>query len=125
MHKDKEYNKSNLMHKARDLSISYRKRNNLTQTQLEFLFWAYNYEFFTIKKASEDMRLNRIHVEKRVIYPLRRKGYVFNYFNKLTPSNTVDDQMFREETKFNYRVRYAITQKARGMVDRFNKQLLE
>jgi hypothetical protein len=33
------------------------------------------------------------------------------------------DQIFRGETKFNYRVRYAITQKARLAVQRFYNML--
>lgn len=113
------------MYKYRELSDRFKKKYDLNQSQLDFLFWGYNYEFFTIKKASEDMHLNYKHTEKRIIYPLRNKDLVFNYFNKLTPSVNMDDHLFREETKFNYRVRYAITQRARNIVNRFYRELLK
>ena len=47
------------------------------------------------------------------------KGYIYKHFDKLTPSDTYEDHLFRDETKYNYRVRYAITQKARIKVQAF------
>lgn len=125
LHKDKNYTEQNILYRYRELSDRFKKKYDLNQTQLDFLFWGYNYEFFTIKKASEDMNLNYKHTEKRIIYPLRNKDLIFNYFNKLTPSVNMDDHLFREETKFNYRVRYAITQRARNIVNRFYRELLK
>lgn len=52
-----------------------------------------------------------------------KKGLVYKHFDKLTPSKEMDDHLFREETKYNYRVRYAITQKARLLVQRFYREL--
>ncbi len=52
-----------------------------------------------------------------------KQGLVYKHFDKLTPSDTLEDHLFREETKYNYRVRYAITQKARLLVQRFYREL--
>ena len=51
------------------------------------------------------------------------EGYIYKHFDKLTPSETYEDHLFRDETKFNYRVRYALTQKARNMVQRVYRNL--
>jgi len=67
--------------------------------------------------------MNKDHLADRIVYPLVKEGYIHKYFDKLTPSQTYEDHLFREETKFNYRVRYALTQKARLMVQRFYRSL--
>jgi hypothetical protein len=54
---------------------------------------------------------------------LVKQGLVYKHFDKLTPSTTAEDHLFREETKYNYRVRYAITQKARLLVQAFYRRL--
>ncbi len=85
--------------------------------------WGYGLVFFTIKYAAEDLEMNKGNVENRIIYPLVNKGYLYKYFDKLTPSQTYEDHLFRDETKYNYRVRYALTKKARLMVQRIYSQL--
>ena len=69
------------------------------------------------------MGMNKNNTQNRFIYPLVKKGYLYKHFDKLTPSNTYEDHLFREETKFNYRVRYALTQKARLMVQKIYRDL--
>ena len=59
----------------------------------------------------------------RVVYPLMREGYVYKHFDKLTPSNTMEDHYFRDETKMNYRVRYALSQKGRLLVARYYRKM--
>ena len=49
--------------------------------------------------------------------------YIIKHFDKLTPSDTYEDHLFRDETKYNYRVRYGLTQKARLLVQRFYREL--
>jgi hypothetical protein len=75
--------------------------------------------------AALDYEISKRKIGDRIIYPLTREGYVYKHFNRLTPSNTADDHLFREETKMNYRVRYAITQKARMLVQAFYRHLEE
>jgi len=87
------------------------------------MLWAYDLEFFTIKYASEKYDYSHNHIAERIIYPLAKEGYIYKHFDKLTPSQTMEDHLFREETKMNYRVRYALTQKARLLVQAFYREL--
>ena len=75
-----------------------------------------------IKYASENLVMNRNNTQNRFIYPLVNKGYLYKHFDKLTPSQTFEDHLFREETKYNYRVRYALTQKGRLLVQRVYRE---
>lgn len=87
------------------------------------MLWAYDLEFFTLDYASQDYGMAKQNIADRLVYPLMREGYIHKYFDKLTPSQTYEDHLFREETKFNYRVRYALTKRARLMVQRFYRKL--
>tara|TARA_R100001440_G_scaffold71944_1_gene95312 strand:+ start:9195 stop:9611 length:417 start_codon:yes stop_codon:yes gene_type:complete len=90
---------------------------------LEFMIWAYDLEFFTIDYAAEEYEYNRTNMANRIIYPLQSDGYIYKHFERLTPSKTLEDHIFREETKYNYRVRYALSQRARLLVQRFYQSL--
>jgi hypothetical protein len=93
--------------------------NEISFSHLEFLLWTYDLEFFTISYASEEYGMNSVNLANRTIYPLMRRGFLYKHFDKLTPSAELEDHLFREETKYNYRVRYALTQKGRLLVQRF------
>lgn len=90
-----------------------------------FLLWAYDMEFWTLRYASEDFEYSEKKLAERIVYQLVKEGYIYKHFDKMTPSTTMEDHLFREETKYNYRVRYAITQKARLLVQAFYKELEE
>lgn len=92
---------------------------DLSARQILFLIHAYDLEFWTIDYISKSLEERKNQVGIKVLYPLLRKEYVYKHFDKLTPSNTLEDHIFRDETKYNYRIRYAITQKARLLVTRF------
>ncbi len=87
------------------------------------MLWAYDLEFWTLKHASEDYDYSIKKLGQRLVYELVNQGYVYKYFDKLTPSQTFEDHLFRSETKMNYRVRYALTQKARLLVQAFYREL--
>jgi len=87
------------------------------------MLWAYDLQFFTLDYASKGFESSRSNIGKRYVYPLMKIGYIYKHFDKLTPSDTYEDHLFRDETKYNYRVRYALTQKARLFVQRFYKDL--
>jgi len=87
--------------------------------------WAYDLEFWTIDFAVAEYGYSKDKIGKRIIFPLVNAGYVYKYFDKLTPSQTLEDHLFRDETKVSYRVRYALTQKARLLVQRFYRSLEE
>jgi hypothetical protein len=97
--------------------------NEVSFSHLEFLLWTYDLEFFTISYASEEYGMNSVNLANRTIYPLMKKGLLYKHFDKLTPSAELEDHLFREETKYNYRVRYALTQKGRLLVQRFYHSL--
>ena len=103
--------------------MNFCSRKDIFEKELHFLLWAYDLEFWTLKYASEDYDYNKSKLAERVVYPMIREGYIYKHFDKLTPSTTAEDHLFRDETKFNYRVRYAITQKARLLVQAFYREL--
>ena len=96
---------------------------DLSARQILFLIHAYDLEFWTLDYISKSLEERRNQIGIKVLYPLQNKGYVYKHFDKLTPSDSLEDHIFRDETKYNYRVRYAITQKARLLVSRFYNML--
>jgi hypothetical protein len=120
--KSKEKTSKNTLHNIKTFKNSFCKKNDISFAHLEFLFWAYNYEFFTISHASKSINMTRNGLADRYIYPLTSSGYLFKYFDRLTKPE-YENQLFREDTKFNYRVRYAISQKGINLVDRFYRDI--
>lgn len=120
---DKKYIKRNDLKRLKQMRQRVQSEWEVSFSDLEFLLWAYDLQFFTIDYASEELDMNKNNLGNRVIYPMVKKGYIYKHFDKLTPSDTYEDHLFREETKMNYRVRYAITQKARLLVQRFYREL--
>ncbi len=120
---DKKYIKRNNLKRLKQMRQRVRSQWEISFSDLEFLLWAYDLQFFTIDYAAQDLEMNKTNLSNRVIYPLQRAGYLYKHFDKLTPSDTYEDHLFRDETKYNYRVRYGMTQKARLLVQRFYREL--
>ena len=120
---DKKYILRNYLKRLKEVKRNINKNTDLSFSQVEFLLWGYDLQFFTIDYASKDLGMNKNNTQNRFIYPMVNKGYLYKHFDKLTPSDTYEDHLFRDETKYNYRVRYAITQKARLFVQRFYNEL--
>lgn len=120
---DSKYIKRNYLKKLKSVKRLMVQVSSLRFSHIEFLLWAYDLQFFTIDYASEELDMNKNNLGNRVIYPLVKKGYIYKHFDKLTPSDTYEDHLFRDETKYNYRVRYAITQKARLLIQRMYREL--
>ena len=95
----------------------------ITKSYLYFMLFVYDLEFFTISWVADEYGMNKNNLADRMIYPLVSMGYLYKHFDKLTPSQTLEDHLFRDETKFNYRVRYALSQKGRMAVQRFYNSL--
>ena len=115
----KRYVSKNYFKDLRSKRLMFCESNEISYSHLEFLLWAYDKEFWTINFASSEYGMNKNNIGDRVIFPLLKQGLVYKHFDKLTTDKTIEAQLFREETKFNYRVRYGITQKARLLVQRF------
>ena len=101
----------------RDMSEHY----DLKESELNFLIFASDYEFFTLDHMSTAYFYHKSKLGERIIYPLMKKEYIYKYYDKLSPS-TYEEAVFHE-SKMNYRVRYSITQKARLIVQRFYRKL--
>ena len=120
---DKKYILRNHLKRLKQVKRNINKNTDLSFSEVEFLWWGYDLQFFTIDFASKDIGMNKNNTQNRFIYPMVNKGYLYKQFDKLTPSNTYEDHLFRDETKYNYRVRYALTQKARLLVQRVYREL--
>ena len=120
---DKKYILRNYLKNIKTVKRKINKEYDISFSMVEFLLWGYDLQFFTIKYAAKGLGMNENNTANRFIYPLVNKGYLYKHFDKLTPSQTFQDHLFREETKMNYRVRYALTQKARLLVQRIYKEL--
>ena len=120
---DKKYILRNYLKRLKEVKRKINKNTDLSFSQVEFLLWGYDLQFFTIDYASKDMGMNKNNTQNRFIYPMVNKGYLYKHFDKLTPSDRYEDHLFRDETKYNYRVRYALTQKARLLVQRVYREL--
>ena len=119
-----KYVKNNYLKNLRSATDEFLESNpDLTRSYLHLMLFLYDLEFFTISWVAENYGMNKKNLADRMIYPLALNGYIYKHFDKLTPSQTLEDHLFRDETKFNYRVRYALTQKGRLAVQRFYNTL--
>lgn len=119
----KRYVNNNYLKNLHSVRKSFCDQNDIDWKHLEFLLWAYDLEFFTIQYASDEYGYNKNNMGNRIVYPLQSEGLIYKHFERLTPSQSLDDHLFRSETKYNYRVRYALTQRARLLVQRFYQSL--
>jgi len=119
-----KYIKNNFLKNLRSATNDFLDSNpDLTKSYLQLMLFVYDLEFFTIDYIAVEYGMNRKNLADRMIYPLVIAGYLYKHFDKLTPSNTLEDHLFRDETKYNYRVRYALSQKGRLAVQRFYNSL--
>ncbi len=102
---------------TRDIVGNY----DIKESELNFLVFMYDYEFFTIDHASEAYFYNKLKLAQRLIFPLQKKEYLFKYFNRLSPT-TYEEAIF-DESKWKYRVRYALTQKGRQIVQKYYRKI--
>lgn len=119
-----KYVKHNYLKNLRGATNDFLENNqDLTKSYLHLLLFLYDLEFFTIDYVASEYGMNKKNLADRMIYPLVLAGYLYKHFDKLTPSQTLEDHLFRDETKYNYRVRYALSQKGRLAVQRFYNSL--
>lgn len=120
---NQRYVKRNYLKNLRGKIKDFCRRYDIFEKELMFMLWGYDLEFWTLDYASKEYGYSKGHIGERLVFPLVKEGYVYKHFEKLTPSQTMEDHIFREETKMNYRVRYALTQKARLLVQSFYREL--
>ena len=120
---NQRYVKRNHLKNLRKVLLSTQDSYDLFSKEIMFMLWAYDMEFWTLDYASSEYGMSKKKLGERVVFPLVNVGYVYKHFDRLTPSDTYEDHLFRDETKYNYRVRYALTQKARLLVQRVYRDL--
>tara|TARA_R110002096_G_scaffold7641_2_gene32971 strand:+ start:893 stop:1318 length:426 start_codon:yes stop_codon:yes gene_type:complete len=116
---NQRYVKNNYLKYLRVNIKEFCLKNDIYEKELMFMLWGYDLEFWTLKFAAKDFNYSEKKLGERIVYELRNQDYIYKHFDKLTPSSSYEDHLFRSETKMNYRVRYALTQKARLLVQRF------
>tara|TARA_R100001163_G_scaffold35478_1_gene27292 strand:- start:381 stop:809 length:429 start_codon:yes stop_codon:yes gene_type:complete len=117
---NQRYVKNNYLKDLRNNTLRFCESNDIFEKELMFMLWAYDLEFWTLDYASKEYGYQSAKkMGERIVYELVKQDYIYKHFDKMTPSHTREDHLFREETKYNYRVRYALTQKARLLVQRF------
>ena len=110
----------------KNLIFLYREANErygLARPELDILLFVYDLEFFTVAYLAKTTGKSETQLKKKFIYKLVKDGFLYKHFDKLTPSQSVEDFFFRDETKYNYRVRYAITQRGRGIIARLYSKM--
>jgi hypothetical protein len=120
---NQRYVKRNYLKNLRKILLSTQEAHDVFQKEIMFMMWAYDLEFWTLDYAAKDYKVSKKKLAERTVYPLVNEGYIYKHFDRLTPSDTYEDHLFRDETKYNYRVRYALTQKARLLVQRIYREL--
>ena len=98
-------------------------RYDLSDKEMRFMLFVYDLEFFTMDWIAGEYKYEKRNIGRRLVYPLLKKGYVYKHFDKLTPSTSRDDHLFRDESKYNYRVRYALSQNGRLVVSKFYRKM--
>ena len=101
----------------RDMSTNY----DVNESQVRFMLFVYDLEFFTIDHVSQSYFYSKLKIARRIIYPLQTLGYIYKYYDKLSP-NSYEEAIF-DESKMRYRVRYALTQKGRLLVQKYYRKL--
>ena len=120
---NQRYVKRNHLKNLRKVLLSTQDSYDLFSKEIMFMLWAYDMEFWTLDYASSEYGMSKKKLGERIVFPLVNVGYVYKHFDRLTPSDTFEDHLFRDETKYNYRVRYALTQKARLLVQTVYRNL--
>ena len=99
------------------------QRHGLTRGQVEFLLYVYELEFFTLSHISRQFGITEHKVGDMFVYRMVKSNLLYKHFDKLSPPDDHVDQMFRQENKYTYRVRYAMSQQGRLLVQRFYRLL--
>lgn len=113
----------NYLQQLKSMKHKVNKEYPVTFGEMEFMLWATDFEFWTLKFASKQLNMYKNKMAERVVYPLSNNGYIYKFYDRLTTAGKYEDFLFRDETKFNYEVRYALTQKGRNLVSRFYREL--
>lgn len=120
---DKKFIQENNLKNIRLMYEDAKENHGLNRPEVDFMMFVYDLEFFTIQYVAKNMGRSALQMQRKIIFPLQNRDLLYKHFNKLTPTTSVQDAFFRDETKYNYRVRYALTQRARLIVARLYRKM--
>ena len=120
-----EYNGERKYLKNLDVTMKYfRKEHEINYTFLMVMLFCYDLEFWTADHVADKMGRSSKKVKELFIYPAMNRDLVYKHFDRLSPKRmSHEEHLFYEETKMSYRVRYALTQKARLLIQQFYRML--
>lgn len=120
-----EYNGERNYLKNLDVTMKYfRKEHEINYTFLMVMLFCYDLEFWTADHVADKMGRSSKKVKELFIYPAMNRDLVYKHFDRLSPKRmSHEEHLFYEETKMSYRVRYALTQKARLLIQQFYRML--
>jgi hypothetical protein len=98
-----------------------REHAGLQPRQIEFMLFIHDLEFFTIEWVAEKLSVSYPQVRDKLVGPLMKSEYLYKYFDRLAVPLDDESMWFREEHRWNFRVRYALTQKSKLFLNRFYK----
>ena len=98
-----------------------REHTGLQARQIEFLLFVHDLEFFTTEWVASQLNTSYPQTKNKLIGPLVQQEYLYKYFDRLAVPLDDESMWFREEHRWNFRVRYALTQKGKLFLSRFYK----
>jgi hypothetical protein len=98
-----------------------REQSGLQARQIEFMFFVHDLEFFTIEWVAAQLSVSYPQARDKLIGPLMKDEYIYKYFDRFAVALDDESMWFREEHRWNFRVRYALTQKGRLFLSRLYK----
>lgn len=113
------YLKDNYL-KWMDLAVKhFVTTTGITQSQLMFMLFIYDYEFFTMKRISIDYGRSTKKLYERQLLPLKHEGYIEDFSSHGLVSKEVEQTFGITQRK----TRYALSHKGRHAVQRFYRML--
>lgn len=98
-----------------------REHTGLQARQIEFLLFVHDLEFFTMEWVAKQLSVSYPQARDKLIGPLVRQEYLYRYFDRFAVPLDDEGMWFRDEHRWNFRVRYALTQKGKLFLSRFYK----
>jgi hypothetical protein len=117
---NKRYVKKNELKKLslvlRDVKANY----DIGQAEVEFLLFAYDYEFFTVNHIAKSLSKSRKKLYERTVLPLKNKGYVEIVYHGKGVDSYIN-ALFDEKVGNEHRL--GLSQSGRLLVQRIYRKL--
>ena len=102
---------------TKDISSNY----GVSQTELEFMLFIYDYEFFTVSHVAKVLKRSKKKLYDRTVLPLKREGHIETVYHGKGVDAYVD-ALFHERG-VNNENRLSLSQKGRLLIQRVYRKL--